>query len=204
VNLLAHFFLSQQSNELLFGNFIADGLPRSRFSQYSALVVEGIEHHHFIDTYTDTHDLVKSALLAIRPSQGKYAPVVLDILFDHFLAKYWEQFSSLSLEVFAQDVYSRLAKYRNEMTERKKITFKYMVEFNWLVAYASTEGLHRALKGMHRRAAFSSQMDSALNDLLPQFVYLEGLFQSFFPSLQKESSQYLLERNGMYPRKKHG
>jgi acyl carrier protein phosphodiesterase len=59
----------------------------------------------------------------------------------------------------------------------------YMIKGNWLVNYARTEGIQRALTGMARRTSFRSGMEEAVNDLIQFYDDFENEFRLFFPAL---------------------
>ena len=198
VNFLAHLFLSGAPvsalyADVLLGNFIADSVPGKQLENYPPAVRAGIRLHRAIDTYTDQHPVVRRATQRLRAAgYGKYAGVISDMFLDHFLAHHFPEFSSESLADFTQRVYALLTARQAEMPPRVQHFLPYMTQHNWLLGYAETEGLARALGGLSRRATPGSGMETAVNELQANYAAYEADFREFFPQLQR----YVAEEQG--------
>jgi len=92
VNYLAHLYLSGDDPEIQLGNFIGDFVRgRNPESEYPVKVAIGIHLHRIIDSYTDSHSIVRESKLRLRPVYRHYSGVLVDIYYDHFLARHWNQ-----------------------------------------------------------------------------------------------------------------
>ena len=89
MNFLSHLYLAGDSEELIIGNFIADAVKGSAFNQFSPGIQKGIVLHRKIDTFTDSHPVVELSKQRLRERYKKYASVIIDIYYDHYLAKNW-------------------------------------------------------------------------------------------------------------------
>ena len=185
MNFLAHLALSDNAPELMIGNSIADFTRRKFYDQYSEGIRKGIELHHFIDEFTDSHAIVGEMLEAWRPTQGKYAGVVNDIVMDHFLARSFQNWTGENLETFAQKAYELFRNYWSVLPERAQHTFTYMERGNWLKNYQHRYGLESSLNGMSRRAQNENRMAHAVIQLDRQEDFFKERFENFFPELQK-------------------
>lgn len=165
------------------GNFIADTLRGSKVDALPDLVQLGISIHRLIDDFTDTHRLPLATRKLLYPYFGKYAAVVQDIFYDHFLALDWECYHSLALKEFAEKVYQTMANRPEVLNERAARTLHYMRAHDWLTGYARREGIDRALKGMASRAKFRSNMENSLPALDNHFDEMKLHFTEFFPAL---------------------
>ena len=87
MNLLAHFYLAGNDIPLQIGNFIADFVKGKQINDFDKKVQEGIILHRAIDHFTDTHEIVKQSKQRLFPTYRHYAAVIMDIAYDHFLAK---------------------------------------------------------------------------------------------------------------------
>ena len=105
MNFLAHLFLAGNDEGLIIGNFIADSIRGKETNNYPESIRRGIVLHRQIDHFTDTHPVVKRTVQRLRKSSEKYAPVVSDVIYDHFLAANWNQYSSIPLKQFANQSY---------------------------------------------------------------------------------------------------
>lgn len=184
MNFLAHLLLTHDNEDQTIGNFIADSVKRSDWIAYKPEVIAGIEIHHKIDAYTDSHPVVRHTKELLRPNHGKYSPVISDIAYDHFLAKNFDEYSSTPLEEFAARCYTLFRSRWGELPANVQHMTRYMQSGNWLANYAKRDGLNRALSGMGRRAAFKNKMHKATDDIFEQYELFEKDFREFFPDLQ--------------------
>src|SRR5690242_15960082 len=98
MNFLAHFYFTRQDEELTVGNFLADFIRGSRLELYDQRIREGIKIHRKIDSFTDEHPVVQAGRQRLRGTYHKYAMVITDVYYDHFLAVHWNTFSEMPLE----------------------------------------------------------------------------------------------------------
>jgi acyl carrier protein phosphodiesterase len=183
MNFLAHLYLSANSDELTVGNFIADFVKGKPAAGLPENVAKGIALHRLIDTFTDTHPVVRQSIRRLQPAYHKYSGVIVDIFYDHFLAVNWPVFSHESLADFASKTYALINKHKAVMPVAMHEMFYYMQEQNWLVSYAQTEGVARVLQGMARRTTFLSNMELAIHDLEKDYQAYSKEFLNFFPTL---------------------
>lgn len=142
------------------------------YDYYPERVAAGILMHRAIDTFTDAHATSAECRALIRPVAGKFAGVALDLLYDHVLAKNWSEFSTKALEVFAADVYRRINQRYHELTMENRIMMGYMERENWLLRYATPEGMQRSLAGMSKRISYNNN----LADVMPLYETLKREF----------------------------
>jgi acyl carrier protein phosphodiesterase len=183
MNFLAHLFLSFKNEDIIIGNFIADSIRNSEVKNYPKAVQKGIYLHREIDSFTDNHPAVRKGTLRLQPHHHKYAPVVIDILFDYILANNWDRYSDQSLESFARFIYSVLNKRIEEIPEKLKKNVPGMIKNNWLQSYKTKEGLLYTLKRMDNRASFPSKFTQAVEDMEQDYNLFENEFNIFFPEL---------------------
>lgn len=193
MNFLAHAFLSGEAEDLLFGNFIADAVKGKQLELYPAGIAKGIRLHRLIDTYTDTHTVVAQTNARLRPKYKKFAPVISDIFFDHFLASQFEQYAQEPLESYTRRIYTLINRRFDLLPSRVQAFFPHMVQYNWLLSYAAIEGIEKALGGMSRRTTFVSGMETGAEELRANYDLYAADFAAFFPELQHYVEQAKLE-----------
>ena len=184
MNFLAHAYLSFGQEEILVGNFIADFVRGKDIEKYPKKVQLGIQLHLAIDTYTDSHPLVKQVQSFLIPRFGHYSRVISDVFFDYFLAKNWNNYSDTPLEQFSLDSYRILSLYPQELPETFRRMFHWMRTQNWLYAYREPVGIQAALDGLSRRARFDSKMNESTQVLWEKEEEIEALFFVFFQDLE--------------------
>jgi acyl carrier protein phosphodiesterase len=183
MNYLAHLYLSFGHEEIMVGNYIADAVKGKQIEKFTEKVQEGIRLHRDIDTFTDTHPIVENSKARIRHRYRKYAGVVIDMYYDHFLAAGWENWSEDSLFNFTRHSYKTLLKNYVVMPARMKRILPIMAAGNWLASYAEVGSISLALKGMSRRTKFDSGIENGGEDLKLHYKELQNDFSEFFPEL---------------------
>lgn len=192
MNFLAHLYLSGSDPEIMVGNFIGDFVRGRNLNEiYKPKIALGIELHRQIDDFTDSHTIVLESKKRLRGKYRHYAPVIVDVFYDHFLASGWKDFHTQPLEEYAAYAYTKLEEYEAILPERVLQMMPYMIRGNWLVNYSKTEGIHRALTGMSRRTPYESKMDEAVHDLEKYYNEFEEEFKAFFPELKRMSELFL-------------
>jgi acyl carrier protein phosphodiesterase len=192
MNFLAHLYLSGDDPEIMVGNFIGDFVRgRNLHEQFKPKIALGIELHRQIDEFTDRHAVVLESKKRLRAKYRHYAPVIIDVFYDHFLAVHWPSFHAQPLSDFATFAYLQLENHQPMLPARVLQMMPYMIRGNWLVNYAKTEGIHRALTGMSRRTPYDSKMDEAVHDLEKYYTEFENEFTIFFPELRAMCELFL-------------
>lgn len=191
MNFLAHLYLSGNQDHIVIGNFIADHIKGRQIDQVGKDVLKGVHMHRAIDDYTDHHPIILQTKERLRPTQGKYSPVVADVFMDHFWAIKFEQFCPTPLVIFADNVFKLLKANEQVLPVRTQNMLVYMQKDNWLTAYRTLEGMDFILKAMSRRTNFPSNMAVAASDLERDYLLYEKDYEMFFPQLQSFCKDYL-------------
>ena len=193
MNFLAHIYLSGDNDLITIGNFIADGIKGKDYKKYPKNIQIGILLHRHIDTYTDAHKTVRKSTKRLHEKYGHYSGVIVDILYDHFLAKNWDAYCRTPLGVYVQSFYDSLESHYDFLPLRIQKMMPFMITDNWLLSYASIDGISRVLNGMNRRTKNRSGMNEAVNELEIFYSLFENEFSSFFDELIVSSNRKLKE-----------
>lgn len=191
MNFLAHIYLSGTDQGVIIGNFIADGIKGKKYLKYPPSIQKGIILHREIDTYTDQHPTVKLSTARLHKNYGHYSGVIVDILYDHFLAKNWNFYHKTSLDKFVEEFYELLRENFTILPARIQRMMPYMVSDNWLLSYQSISGIARILNQMNHRTQGKSKMNLAIIDLEENYHNFEKEFTSFFEELMLFSKNKL-------------
>lgn len=183
MNYLAHIFLSGNDTELMIGNFIADHIKPQERTKFSPQINAGIKLHYAIDTFTDNHNVVLKSKERLRPHLHKYAPVVVDVIYDHFLAKYWHLYHHQDLLEYTIKFYNMLHAHRELLPDKTKYILNYMEPRNWLYNYQHLHELEKIFGGMGRRANFDNNMALTVKHLENDYNLFDEEFKFFFAQL---------------------
>lgn len=183
MNYLAHIYLSGENDDVMLGNFMADAVKGSTYKSYPEAVQKGILLHRFIDDFTDTHPVVHETKKLFRPVYHKLSPILVDILYDHYLAKNWHKYHNAPLEDFVVQQYAKLQMRLPEMPDVFQHILPAMVAQNWLVNYKYQHGIERTLQGMSKRVTRGAVLAHGWADLQPVYQKVETQFEVFFAEL---------------------
>ncbi|WP_108807633.1 ACP phosphodiesterase [Aquimarina spinulae] len=185
MNFLAHIYLSGEDQELKIGNFIADSVKgKKQLLQYSNRIQQGITLHRKIDSYTDTHSIVRKSVSRLFPKYRHYSTVIVDVLYDHFLAANWKEYSDIPLETYVAEFYGLLYKYHEVLPKQIQNFMPYMIKDNWLLSYATIPGIGTILYQMNQRTKNRSKMNFAVIELEQYYADFDKEFRSFFEELE--------------------
>ena len=192
MNFLAHLYLSGNNTPIMLGNFVGDFVKgKNIVEKVGVEMAKGIELHREIDFFTDQHPVVKESKNRLRPKYRHYSGVIVDVFYDHFLAKNWNEYHDQLLPDYADYVYDIIQKNSSLLPERVNMMMPYMIKGNWLVNYAQLEGIQRALSGMARRTPYESKMGESVSELKEYYEEFKTEFSIFFPELQKTCTNFL-------------
>ena len=198
MNFLAHIYLSGEDEGITIGNFIADGVKGKKYLSYPIKIQKGILLHRGIDSYTDQHPTVRKSTARLHKNYGHYSGVIVDILYDHYLAKNWAKYHTTPLASYVEDFYELLRASYEILPGRVKRLMPYMISDNWLLSYATLPGIGRILSQMNVRTKGKSKMNFAIMDLEEHYSEFENEFTSFFSELITFSENKLIELDNEY------
>jgi acyl carrier protein phosphodiesterase len=185
MNFLAHIYLSGKNDHLKIGNFMADGIHGKNFDEFPLDVQKGIRLHREIDYFTDFHPIFRQSKHRLHQRYGHYSGVIIDIFYDHFLAKNFSRYSDQSLEDFSANFYKLLDENFEILTPRFKMILPTLKEENWLVLYATIEGISNILYNMDRRTRLKSKMQFSVEELTSFYSEFETEFTLFFVEMEE-------------------
>jgi acyl carrier protein phosphodiesterase len=183
MNYLAHLFLAEPTPEALIGNLLGDFRTGVALDCYPIAIRRGIETHLRIDAFTDGHGVVKASKQYFSPPLRRFAGIILDILYDHYLAKHWQTYSNVSLPDFSRHIYQLLSTHRELLPIKLQHALPDMIANDWLCSYVELAGLQYTLERTARRFKRSTPIAQGYDEILEHYDALEQGFQRFFPEL---------------------
>ena len=190
MNFLAHLYLSGKEEDVIIGNFVADAIKGNSLHRFPEGMERGIRLHREIDHYTDSHPVFKTSRSRLVPTYRMYAGVIVDLYYDHFLARYWDEYSDDDLSQFVASTYFLMIRRFNLLPLRSRRILPFMITQNWLVNYRDLNSLQRVFYGMSRRTSHPSGMENAIRDLESGYDMFENEFRAFFPEIIKHIDNY--------------
>lgn len=189
MNHLAHALLGASDADILLGGLIADFLRGAVDRTLPRGVRVGIALHRAIDTYTDAHPQVVAARARFAPPYRRYAGILLDVWFDHLLARDWPRYAPGSLHVFSRSVQDLLARRDAELPPRMHAFARYLRSRDLPEAYRDEAVIAEVLRGLSMRLTRANPIAEALPILRGQAAALDRHFAAFFPDLIAHAAQ---------------
>ncbi len=191
MNFLAHIYLSGDSDLIKIGNFMADGVRGNKYIELHSEIQKGIILHRNIDTFTDAHPIFRKSTKRLHVNYHHFSGVIVDVFYDHFLAKNWSLYSDEKLEVYVANFYDSLATYHDLLTEKAQMMKPYMIEQNWLLSYQTIDGIEKILSQMDNRIKRESNLRFSVQELKLFYNEFEADFTIFFNDLRAHSTKKL-------------
>ncbi len=183
MNVLAHIYLSGDSDEIIIGNYIGDYVKGSDYLKYPELIKKGIILHRHIDDFTDKHPVVHRSKILFTRKYHKYAGVVVDIIYDHYLTKEWDTFSRRPLESITYQFYRAMVNNYDILPSKVQDRFPFFIINNWIESYKTNNGLRHVLSTLSKRTSLPSESKYAIKTFKKNYYSLGEDFMEFFPQL---------------------
>lgn len=184
MNYLAHMFLSPGSEDIMIGNLSGDFVRVADLRFMKPEIEQGVLLHRKIDKFTDRHKIVDRSIDRLSGEHGKYAAVIVDILYDHLLTHNWMRYSDESLDDFKIRNYEILKRRHSDLPARLQKKIVKMIEKDFIEGYKSFEGMRFIMHYMDKRTSFPSSFEKSVDFYQVNFEEFNNDFNSFFPELK--------------------
>ena len=183
MNYLAHLYLAKDSVELMIGSILGDFVKGTLKDQYPNKIKQGIELHRKIDTYTDAHAMTRACRQLYSPKRRRFAGIIVDLCYDHFLYRHWSTYADTALDSFILNAYDILKKNQSMLPERLQAMIPFMIRDDWLGSYRDLKGVEQALGRLSKRVTNGNRLPGAIDEIKVHYRQLEANFLIFFPDL---------------------
>jgi acyl carrier protein phosphodiesterase len=183
MNHLAHLLLAEDSPEIQLGNFLGDFVTGQDLRQFSEAIQWGIRCHQKIDAYTDSHPIFLRSKQRIASERRRFAGIMVDIFYDHFLAKDWECYATDSLVNFSSRFYQRLQIHRGVLPPSLQRALPFLIGQDWLNTYGTIAGIELTLSRVSQRMTRVNPLAQGILDFRAQYPDFEQDFRQFWPDI---------------------
>lgn len=202
MNFFAHLVLAEATPESRLGNLMGDFCQGLDLKTLPAAVQAGIWRHRAIDRFTDAAAEVLQAKALFSPARRRFAPVMVDVLFDHLLLQHWQHFEQRPYDSLCQQIYHDLWQQRGLMPPAMAATVTAIVQQDWFGSYQHLDNIGMALDQIASRIRFAHQFTGSIGEIRQQLPELASLFLQFYPKLQtyvRELGPELTALTGLKP-----
>lgn len=184
MNYLAHLYLAENDDAALVGNLLGDFVKGRLGTRFDSPIYRGIRLHRAVDRFTDAHPIHRRSRQRFSAKRRRYAGIIVDMAYDHFLARHWSRFRADPLDQFAKRIYAALYRYHAELTPRLRHILPYMVREDWLTAYRDMDNVGLALDRLSLRLSRPSPLPGAVAEIRRAYGELETDFMQLLPELE--------------------
>ncbi|MGO4701632.1 ACP phosphodiesterase [Dyella sp. 2RAB6] len=192
MNHLAHALLAGDDADLRLGGMLGDfvhGKPDPQ--RFPPRVIDGIRLHRAIDVYTDAHPEVAEARRLLPSPYRRFGGILLDMWFDHLLARDFASWSAEPLDVYSDQLRALLHRHRELLPEGLQRFLAYMEVHGLPAGYAERGEIERALRGVSARLSRANPVGDAMPVLLELEQPLHERFEAFFPQLRAFAADWI-------------
>jgi len=193
MNWLAHAFLSKSDIAFRVGNILPDLVSITELKKFSPAIQDGIACHKAIDMFTDSHPIVKNSFNRLPTSYRRYGGILTDVFYDHFLAKHWDNYSSVSLNAFTKEFSENLQLIKQEIPPEILLIFQRILSNNIFESYKDISGVKLTLQRIDLRLRQPVNLDDAVNILEDHYSKYDEEFGMFFYDLKEYVQPYIAD-----------
>ena len=188
MNFLAHFHLAWPDDELIAGGLEGDYFKGPLKGQLPVGIERGVQLHRAIDAYTDSHPTIEALRREFGGGLRRYAGVLIDLSFDHFLSRHWHRFAELDLSAFSAGVYRSLEQQREQLSPSARRMHARLVEHDLLGLYRQWETVPASAERIGARFRRENPFTGIADELALYRDRLEQAFLDFYPALVEFAS----------------
>ena len=184
MNYLAHITLAEDSDEARLGALLGDFSKGLETKNLSGAMLFGLHEHRAVDRWFDALPEIRAERLRYPPRLRRFAGIMIDVFFDHFLVKRWPELVPVPLDSITSSLYRALEAYPEALPPRLREIAPSMARDNWLGSYGDLRNVERALTGIASRFRRSTPLLEGLQVLDERSEVVEALVVSTFPKVQ--------------------
>ncbi len=189
MNWLAHLNLSEPTVAFRLGNVIADFVKGEARLALPVEVKRGTDCHLLIDAYTDAHPVFQHSRQRVSRPNRKFASILIDIFYDHFLSVHWLDYATQPRTDFIAEVYQDFLDFTVGQVPQARKFVEHMVQGDWLGEYVEVDGIGHTLARVSGRLGWPGLLTPMVEELTANYTGFEQDFAEFYPQLREHVRQ---------------
>ena len=184
MNFLAHFQLAWPDPQRVAGGLEGDYYKGPLRGDLPSGIEQGVRLHRAIDAFTDSHAAIGQLRREFPTALRRYAGILIDLSFDHYLSKHWARFCDIPLEEFNAGVYRALRGHAEHLSEGSRRMLGRLEEYDILGRYADWDTVPASAARIGQRFRRGNPLLEVEPQLAPVRAAMEQAFLAFYPELQ--------------------
>jgi acyl carrier protein phosphodiesterase len=195
LNYLAHFQLAWPDENLVVGALEGDYRKGPLRGELPRGIEQGVRLHRAIDAYTDQHPLMAELRREFPPQLRRYAGILIDLCFDHYLSSHWARYNNQQQNEFNGTVYASLERHGTLLSPPAQRMSARMREHDLLCLYGQWDTIPATAARIGQRFRRGNPFLEAADHLEPVRLRLERAFLDFYPELVAFCSSFKRQLN---------
>jgi len=183
VNYLAHTYLSGENDNIKVGNFLGDWVKGSDYLKYPEDIRTGIMLHRNIDSFIDRHPIMHLSASRFQSRYARYSGVIIDILYDHYLAYSWKDFCDIPLRDYVNRLHNLMLNNFEILPPRLQKFLPGFMSERWIERYATIDGIRDVLETMSKRTSLPNETEFAISVIEAYYADFRHEFFDFFSQI---------------------
>lgn len=179
LNYLVHLYLADPDPLCRLGNLVGDFVKGPLDDRWQDPLRRGLRQHRLVDVFAQDHPAFRRSRQRLDPAFGLCRGILVDVFYDHFLARNWQRHHELPLADFAAGVYRDIERYLPLLPEGFQEVAPRMISHDWLTSYRRPEAVGRALERLGRRLRRPRDLGAGLTEMLRHASALEADCEEF-------------------------
>jgi acyl carrier protein phosphodiesterase len=175
MNYLMHAYFSSVEPGCVAGVCIGDFVKgRIENTHYAPEIKKGLQLHRDLDRFAQDSPIYLRSRERLDKKFRRMSGIILDIAYDHFLAKYWTRYSEQPLADFAKNVYAILKKQKPLLPADFYYFLSTMTRENWLYEYQDIKMIATVLSRMAYHLPFENNLAESITEIERNYKRLAG------------------------------
>lgn len=190
MNFLAHAFLAADEPALIVGGVVGDWIKGNLPAGLPADLARGVALHRAIDSHAELHPAFVRSRARVSAARRRYAGVLVDVFYDHLLARDWDALYDEPLSQFSARVYRFIAERMDELPVHSHFAQRMMAQEDWFSSYSTSEGIADVLARMSRRARRPNPLTGGEQELLADLEGFDADFRDWLADAKTYVAQW--------------
>lgn len=191
MNFLAHALLAGDAPALIVGGVVGDWIKGSLPGSLPGDLAKGVALHRAIDSHAESHPAFRQSRSRVSADRRRYAGVLVDVFYDHLLARNWAALHRQPLDEYCATVYRLIKDRLNDLPVSAHPGLALMAKEDWLSSYAQIEGITDVLARMSRRARQPNPLANGEQEFLADTEGFAGDFWAWLDDAREFSERWM-------------
>lgn len=197
MNFLAHAVLAGVADADRIGGLMGDFVKGYLPAGLPPALASGVALHRAIDSFADRHAAFAMSRARISPLRRRVGGILVDLFYDHLLARDWSEYGHGPLDAYAAEIYTALHDHVEFLPEGAREVANLMREHDWLCSYRRVAAVGQAIDRMAvYRLRRANPLAGGIEEFLADSKGFEADFRKFMPDALAFAANWRAKRVG--------